>query len=531
MVFLPAFQVLQPCRALKRIKGIIMMRWLRRLSQVLFLGLFLLLFLQARYPYEPLLPVDFFLRASPLVALGTALSSRALPSLMIWPALLILLLTVIFGRVFCGWICPLGTTIDISDRLFLRARRQKKRDSLRFRSWKFAILVAVAATAFFSLQILWFFDPIALLTRTLTGFVYPAFVYLVSSLFDAGLEIDWMAESIYTLYDSAQQNLLPLQQPAFYGSMAIALFFFAILFLGSVSRRFWCRNLCPLGALLGIFAKYRFLRRTVSSECTACAVCQRRCRMNAIEDDFTLNSAVECIQCGECETVCKPQAISYRFGRGPQLNQIDLSRRRFLQAGVFGLVGVAAVKSTAQNRNAIGGVIRPPGSLPEAEYLDRCVRCLECVRICASTGGCLQPAGWQSGWEGLLSPLSIPRMGYCEYNCNLCGQVCPTGAIKKMPLPEKQHTKIGTAYFDRSRCIPWYSHENCLVCEEHCPLPEKAIRFDEKTVTTADGQVRLVKFPAVIEELCIGCGICENRCPVVGKPGIFVTAAHADRRS
>jgi len=122
------------------------------------------------------------------------------------------------------------------------------------------------------------------------------------------------------------------------------------------------------------------------------------------------------------------------------------------------------------------------------------------------------------------------RTGYCEYNCTLCGAICPTGAISKLDLAAKQQNKMGTAYFDKSRCIPWYRLEDCLVCEEHCPLPEKAIRFDEREVRSPEGEMRTVKFPYVREDLCIGCGICENKCPVVGQAAIFVTTAGEERR-
>ena len=130
----------------------------------------------------------------------------------------------------------------------------------------------------------------------------------------------------------------------------------------------------------------------------------------------------------------------------------------------------------------------------------------------------------------MWTPRVVARHGYCEYNCNLCGQVCPSGAIQPAQLEMKQkELRMGTAYFERNRCIPWYRNEDCLVCEEHCPLPEKAIKFDPRQVILPNGETRMVKFPYVDESLCIGCGICVTKCPVPGPGGIFLTNALEQR--
>jgi formate hydrogenlyase subunit 6/NADH:ubiquinone oxidoreductase subunit I len=123
----------------------------------------------------------------------------------------------------------------------------------------------------------------------------------------------------------------------------------------------------------------------------------------------------------------------------------------------------------------------------------------------------------------------FPETGYCEYNCNLCGQVCPTHAITSLSLEEKKQLKIGTAHFDKTRCIPWYYGENCMVCEEHCPLPDKAIKFRKESIKTIDGKQSEVLLPYVDESLCIGCGICVTRCPVEGDRGIFLTNTGEER--
>ncbi len=503
---------------------------LRRISQILFFALFVLLFLQARYPYETGLPSDLFLRASPLIALTTMLASRAFITTTIL-ALVILALTIPLGRFFCGWICPLGTVIDASDHFIQRKRRPaRQRESLRLRSWKFALLILLLVAALFSLQLTWFLDPIALLTRTFTTVLYPMFTYALTGLFNFAFKLQIAEDQVYALYDAAQRAaLLPFQQPKFLETLPMVVIFIVILGLGMVTRRFWCRNLCPLGALLGLFSKYRLTRRFVSPACTQCSICQRDCKMNAIEDDYSINNTVECIECAECVSVCKPQAISYRWGVNPGANEIDLSRRRLLQAAAAGIAAVALVKTAAASRNRTGLAMRPPGSLNEDQFLDRCIRCQACSKICASTGACLQPAFGEAGLEGVWTPIAVPRLGYCEYSCNLCGQVCPTGAIQPLALEEKNKIKMGLAFFDKSRCIPWYRQDDCLVCEEHCPLSDKAIKFDIREARAPDGSMRTVKFPYVVEDLCIGCGICENKCPVVGAPGIFVTAAQQKR--
>ncbi|NIA30016.1 MAG: 4Fe-4S binding protein [Actinobacteria bacterium] len=505
------------------------MRTARRISQIFFLLFFLFLFFQARYPYETWLPSDLFLRASPLVAIATILATRkVIASVLI--AFIILLLTIPLGRFFCGWICPLGTIIDGSDNLIKRKKRKpRQRESTRFRSWKFAILAAVLVASLFSVQFIWFFDPIALLTRTITTVLYPVFSFLLLGLFNFSFSTRLFEDQVYSAYDIAQNSILPIAQPMFFEAVLIALVFVGILALGMVTRRFWCRNLCPLGALLGLFSKFRLTKRYVDETCNSCSICQRECKMNAIEDDYAVNNTVECIECMECVSNCKPHSVSYKFGKNIGKNEIDLSKRRFIQAAAVGLAGVAIAKTSAVSREKTGQAIRPPGAVKEDGFLDRCIRCQECVRICATTGGTLQPSFLQSGWEGIWTPISVPRLGYCEYNCNLCGQVCPTGAIQNLTMEKKQKLKMGIAYFDKSRCIPWYDQQDCLVCEEHCPTPDKAIKFDIREARTPEGSMRTVKFPYVDEKLCIGCGICVTKCPVIGDPGIFVTNAQAER--
>ncbi|KKL46425.1 hypothetical protein LCGC14_2345680 [marine sediment metagenome] len=172
-------------------------------------------------------------------------------------------------------------------------------------------------------------------------------------------------------------------------------------------------------------------------------------------------------------------------------------------------------------------LIRPPGALAEREFLRTCVRCGECMKVCI-TGG-LQPAFLEGGAEGLWTPVLVPRIGYCEYRCTLCGQVCPTGAIERLPMDKKVKVKIGLAMVDKNRCLPWAHGTPCIVCEEVCPTPEKAVWFHEDLVEDRRGRRQTLKRPEVDLKLCIGCGICETLCPVPDMPAIRVTSVGESR--
>ncbi len=496
------------------------MKIYRRISQILFLLLFISLFFFARFPYESFIPADLFLRIDPLIGLITALSARSLG--LILPGLFVLLLTIPLGRFFCGWICPLGTCIDLNDKIFIQKKnisnflRDKKLYNI-----KFYILFFLISASLLSVQFVWFFDPIALLTRFLTLTIFPAFVWVVNGTLNVLFRFEFLDEPVYWTFDLLQQSVLPVRQPAFSSSILVLLIFLLILLAALISKRFWCRNICPLGALLGIFSKFRILNRYVDSTCAQCGICFSHCKMNAIEDDYS-SHVVECIECADCVDACKPGSISFRFSKPDDNNKIDISKRQFIKSSSAGVVGAVVLGST---RQAVSGntPLRPPGSLDELDFLDRCIRCQECVKICSSTGGCLQPAVIKAGIEGFWSPVLDFASGYCEYSCNLCGQICPTGAIQNLSLQDKQKVKMGTAYFNKDVCIPWNNFQDCLVCEEHCPLPEKAIKFDVREVQKPDGSLETVKFPFVNQDLCTGCGICEYKCPLVGIKGIYVT--------
>jgi ferredoxin len=171
-------------------------------------------------------------------------------------------------------------------------------------------------------------------------------------------------------------------------------------------------------------------------------------------------------------------------------------------------------------RRPLGSVIRPPGARIEAEFLDRCIRCGECMKVCPQAG--LHPAAFESGLAGLWTPLLRPRLGYCEFHCTLCGQVCPTGAIQRLTPQEKEKNVIGLAWIDPARCLPFVAATPCVVCEEHCPTSPKAILLQDATGVSATGKMRAIRQPRIVIRECVGCGICEFVCPVEGSAAVRI---------
>jgi MauM/NapG family ferredoxin protein len=183
-----------------------------------------------------------------------------------------------------------------------------------------------------------------------------------------------------------------------------------------------------------------------------------------------------------------------------------MTRAQFLLflGSVFSLLGF---KPSADPSGAGHPVIRPPGSLPEKKFVDTCVRCGNCMKVCITNG--LQPVMMDSGVEGLWTPQLVPEIGYCEYKCTLCGEVCPTQAIAQLPVAAKQKARLGLAVIDHRTCIAWDGNDECIVCEEHCPVSDKAIKVKAEIFNG-----KKIFRPSVDKGLCIGCGICQNKCPV-----------------
>ncbi|MGE5221963.1 MAG: 4Fe-4S dicluster domain-containing protein [Omnitrophica WOR_2 bacterium] len=218
---------------------------------------------------------------------------------------------------------------------------------------------------------------------------------------------------------------------------------------------------------------------------------------------------------------CPRGGISFKPGLSlAALNpEYDPGRGQFLAGMGLAIAGVALFRSEAFAKRDTNYLIRPPGGR-ENVILEKCIRCGECVRACPTSG--LQPSFGEGGLESLWTPVLAPRLGYCDYSCNTCGQVCPVQAIPRLSLEDKRVQVIGKAYIDQNRCIAWANHQPCIVCQEMCPLPDKAIRLEDADVKDMEGQPVTIQLPYVERDRCIGCGICEYKCPLNGEAAIRV---------
>ncbi len=499
----------------------------RRASQLTFLALFFFLFVKTDYSGSDTIAwaVNILFRLDPFLALTASLAAGVFLLLML-PALLTLLLTLLCGRAFCGWLCPLGTLLDGCHRL-LRPGGVGREG--RYRPLRFYLLGFLLAGAWFGLPLAGVVDPFSLLVRGLALAVEPGLNALAETFFSQTYQEApaWLNAVSEPLYAFLKATILPFRQKHHDLALLSLALLLAVFLLERLERRFFCRNLCPLGALLAVAARFALLRGRAGAHCGRCRSCREVCRMGAIDEKGDI-SPLDCTLCLDCLHHCPAGRVTFAFrGWRRERPVFAISRRGFLGSLALGALLPFVLKGRTLARQADPFLIRPPGALAEEEFLGRCLRCGECMKVCIGNG--LQPAFLEGGLEGIFSPVLKARTGYCEYNCTLCGQVCPSGALRPLSLAEKRQVRIGSAWFDRDRCLPYAKGIPCLVCEEHCPTPEKAIQFREAEVENSRGERVLVKQPYLVDALCVGCGICEARCPLPGVSAVRVTCAGESR--
>ncbi len=501
----------------------------RFMTRSLVYVLFLLALSFSAFDFEnggPWINPDIFARMDPLAALTVPMAARDLiPAL--WPGLLVLASALFFGRFFCSHVCPMGTTLDIGSFCATKLRGKGPRilPALNRERWnkaRFWLLSAIIGAALLGVNLAFWAAPMPLVNRFYATALHPL---LTLAGHTALVNTQPLADSL-SLTSLAYAQISPRRFEAVF----FILSFFGLLFwLEIVRPRFWCRFLCPAGALMGLLSLLAFWRPRVNSECVECGLCAKACPAECRGANGQTHVASECLGCRECLAACPKGAITFM----PTGAKTDISNRlpgrpprRGLLVSLGAGAGLAMASMIEAKTHVLPGergllwdksCIRPPGAVPEPEFLARCERCALCMKACPTNG--LQPDIFQSGTAGLFTPLLAARRGPCEPGCRACGQVCPTGAVRNLTLRDKQWAKVGTAVVHRERCLAWEQGKRCVVCQEVCP-------YGSVELLTTPGIS--VPVPFVRAEKCFGCGYCENHCPV-RLPAIEVEPLNAMR--
>lgn len=511
---------------------ILTLRRLKRLIQIFCLGLFLYLISLAAWPAKDgFLAPDFFLRLDPLTALAVPLAAREIIGHLA-PGLMIILTALVLGRIFCGFLCPFGTTLDLVSWLkhLTRGRKEPKasQTSPAWRRVKYLLLAATLSAALGGISLIFWTSPIPLITRFYALLMHPLILSAADLIIRSG---ELLPQSL----NWAGAADLSIRTRAFDTFWFILVFFGTIFWLEWQRPRFWCRVLCPAGALLTLFSRRPLWRRRVTGNCGRCGRCHQKCPAGAISPDGQDADYGECLICQNCVKICPVRAVKFSFGpetteakKKPQSGAALLppcSRRAFISSSVAGL-GLAWLQSSGLSAaGRLAGVgnwpsvqpVRPPGSRPEDRFLALCLRCGECIKACPTNA--LAPVGLNAGLNGLFSPYLNAERGPCEPQCHYCGQVCPTGAIAHLPLKEKRWAKMGTARVLKKNCLAWAEDRHCVVCQEVCPYGS----IDLAAVSGLTAPV-----PRIQAARCFGCGYCEHHCPT-DSPAIVVRSESALR--
>ena len=494
---------------------------------------------------KEVVPAESLLAMDPLASISTAVAGKTWVW-SLWCAGVILLVTVVIPRGFCGYVCPLGTLVDLADwlvgrRVRLRLvpklclgthfreaplRRGAARSEAELRGpgvpklelgneewWghlEYFLLGAILVAAAAGVLISGFVAAIPVVTRGLVFLLLPL---------QTGLARGW-------------HQVPPLEAGHWVSIGLLA----AVLGLGVLRPRFWCRYVCPTGATLLLVHFLRLTERRVDAACTQCGKCRAICPFDAVRRDATTRTA-NCAFCQTCGGVCPTGAISFgwrwqsqapRPGLQPVGFEIPVGARRGFLARAIG--GVAAVFAGAAFAliDGLGRAsgratarlppVRPPGSVPEELFLRLCVRCGECLQACPNAA--LQPVGFGRGGAGLWTPELVADWSGCEPSCSNCGRVCPTGAIRPLPLEEKRACHVGLAVVNPDTCLPYAGSGACQLCVDECTTAGYEAIELVRVGTQRDHAGQPIEesgflAPVVASDRCVGCGLCQTRCRAI----------------
>ena len=492
-----------------------MLRKIRTVSAILLFGLITFYFLD----FADVLPPEFHWLAH--IQIVPALISLSLLTLLVW-----VVLTLVFGRIYCSVVCPMGVFQDAMNWLSAKFGKKNRRKQWSKRRKRFSYSPArnvlrwtvLAATALCFLGgftlLLGLLDPYSAFGRMVTNVFKP--LYMLGNN---------LLESVFTSFDNYTFYRVDASVISVSAFIIGLVTFLLIGYLAWKHGRTWCNTMCPVGTLLGFLSKYSLLKiRIDASKCTHCLVCGTRCKASCIDSKNGKIDYSRCVDCFDCIESCKEGALSYSIRKKEQTAASPEppspnSRRQFLLTGLT--TTLAAGKLMAQAPQIVSNnnshtpykrqhPLTPPGSVSLAHFQASCTSCHLCVSKCPSH--VLKPAFLEYGLGGMMQPTVYFDKGFCNYDCTVCTDVCPNHALKPLTVEQKHRTQVGKVVFIESNCIVHIDGTNCGACSEHCPTQALSM------VPYKDG----LTIPHVDTSICVGCGGCEDVCPARPFKAVYI---------
>ena len=471
---------------------------IRIIISLLVLTLFLLLFLGGEklsvFLSSTLLPFQLVPALIRILTTPTAI--------FVFGFVFIILITLIFGRVYCSFLCPLGTLQDIFIALSRKVGWRKKHSYQKpHNRLRYSILSLTMVTAALgSMSLLNLLDPYSLAGRMITQFALPFFAWIHNTAVSLLKNFNIYLFSVETAW-------LPLSV------WLVTLCFIIFILIMSVRHgRLYCNTLCPVGTLLGLISRVSLYKFGIDqTSCHECVRCAGVCKADCIDPQAAIIDQSRCVNCFNCLAACPQSVVSYRPSWGKKKGDPWSPARRGFLIGSVAATGSALFMFNSTIRTILGIApfpqttpITPPGSVSVEHFTQSCSACHLCVSACPTK--VITPSFLGYGIGGLLQPLMNYSKSFCDYECNICGRVCPTGAILPLSLEEKKFTQIGTVDLLKDKCVVYVDKNNCGACGEVCPT--HTIRFTDK------GNIL---YPEIDTQYCIGCGACEKACPTTPK--------------
>ncbi|MCW8806398.1 MAG: 4Fe-4S dicluster domain-containing protein [Ignavibacteriaceae bacterium] len=436
-------------------------------------------------------------------------------SLLATGFIVVLVVTILCGRIYCSSMCPLGTLQDAISRIaFILNKKKYFRMLNDFKLLKYCVLTVTVLSIFTgSLILLNILDPFSLSGKIFSN-IFRLLLIPVNNLAAITLE----QFNIYKIY--------PIELKAL-SWLAIVFSSSVLLIIGVMSfnnGRLFCNTICPVGTLLGLTSRFSLYRIKIDEyECSSCGMCETVCKSGCIDNDSKYIDFERCVSCFNCFTVCPSNGIIYKRSNinfdGKITKQINSDKRKFFIRALIGVVGISkflrAQVKIIPKKDSTKPIIKnvypsPPGSVNVEHYYSNCTACHLCVASCPTH--VLQPSFLEHGVFNILQPYLDNSAAYCTFECVRCTEICPTGAILPLTVDKKKTLQIGKTNFVKENCVVETEGTSCGACSEHCPT---------KAVIMLPYKNNL-KIPEVRNEYCVGCGACEYACPTKPYKAIYV---------